>query len=125
MATDFLIVNNTEPVSYLSYTNAVWDSSIVMAKLLEHRPALVSGKRVCDLSAGTGLVGVHSKIWQGSSLATKMHVWFNAYGAYPCMQGTALRVRMAAANGARGADCQQHHRLCSRTVLAESWVCVA
>ena len=28
-----------------------------MAKLLEHQPERVCGKRVCDLSAGTGLVG--------------------------------------------------------------------
>lgn len=37
---------------------AVWDSSILTSKYIEHVPSLVSGKRVCDVSAGTGLVGM-------------------------------------------------------------------
>jgi len=41
----------------LTAVRAVWDSSIVLARYLEHRAAAVAGKRVLDLSAGTGLVG--------------------------------------------------------------------
>jgi predicted nicotinamide N-methyase len=37
---------------------AVWDSSIVMAKFFEHHSAGIQNKQICDLSAGTGLVGV-------------------------------------------------------------------
>lgn len=40
-----------------NFFNAVWDSSIVVAKFLEHHPQLVQGKRACDLSAGCGLIG--------------------------------------------------------------------
>jgi Lysine methyltransferase len=37
---------------------AVWDSSIVMAKYLEHHPGMLKGRSLCDVSAGTGLVGM-------------------------------------------------------------------
>ncbi len=55
----------------LGFASTVWDSAIVLAKLLEHRPQLVAGaqlehrpqlvagaQRVLDLSAGCGLLGV-------------------------------------------------------------------
>jgi hypothetical protein len=39
------------------FASTVWDSAIVVARLLEARPVLVAGRRCLDLSAGCGLVG--------------------------------------------------------------------
>lgn len=36
----------------------VWDGSLLLAFILCHRPALVRGKRVLELGAGTGLLGI-------------------------------------------------------------------
>lgn len=38
----------------------VWDSSILLAKYLEHNPHLVIGKAVLELGSGTGVVGISS-----------------------------------------------------------------
>ncbi|KAG1672223.1 hypothetical protein FOA52_002924 [Chlamydomonas sp. UWO 241] len=40
------------------FASTVWDSSIVVAKMLEARPELCRGKRCLDLSAGCGLIAV-------------------------------------------------------------------
>ncbi|GLC42804.1 hypothetical protein PLESTB_001419600 [Pleodorina starrii] len=40
------------------FASTVWDSSIVVAKMLERNPDLVAGRAVLDLSAGCGLVAV-------------------------------------------------------------------
>jgi len=37
------------------FATTVWDSSIVVAKMIERRAALYAGLRCCDLSAGCGL----------------------------------------------------------------------
>lgn len=53
------------------FASTVWDSSIVVSKLLEHGAARVSGRRLCDVSAGTGLVGARLG---GRSSSTCPHV---------------------------------------------------
>ncbi|GIM06704.1 hypothetical protein Vretimale_10941 [Volvox reticuliferus] len=40
------------------FASTVWDSSIVVAKMLERNPDLVVGRAVLDLSAGCGLVAI-------------------------------------------------------------------
>ncbi|EER16953.1 Protein C14orf138, putative [Perkinsus marinus ATCC 50983] len=42
--------------------DSVWDSSVVLAKLLEHSPHLVRGKRVLELGSGTGLGGISAAL---------------------------------------------------------------
>jgi len=39
-----------------AFASTVWDSSIVVSKMLERHPSLVRGRRCLDLSAGVGLV---------------------------------------------------------------------
>jgi len=39
-------------------SHRVWDCAVVLAKMLEHNPALVSGKRIVELGAGQGIVGI-------------------------------------------------------------------
>lgn len=57
------------PVLYLG---AVWDSSIVLAKLFERWPERVAGRRCLDLSAGCGLVGVTLAKLGGEVTATDL-----------------------------------------------------
>lgn len=40
------------------FASTVWDSSIVLSKYFECHPEELRGMRFCDLSAGTGLVGI-------------------------------------------------------------------
>lgn len=52
---------------------AVWDSSIVLAKLFERWPEQVAGARCLDLSAGCGLVGLAlSKLGAAEVVATDL-----------------------------------------------------
>eukprot|EP00892_Ulva_mutabilis_P007914 jgi/Ulvmu1/5495/UM023_0031.1 len=40
------------------FASTVWDSSILVSKYIESNVSLVAGQKVCDVSAGTGLVGI-------------------------------------------------------------------
>jgi predicted nicotinamide N-methyase len=48
----------------------VWDCALVLCKYLERNPDIVVGKRVLDLSAGVGLVGLVAK-----KLGAKSVIW--------------------------------------------------
>lgn len=43
-----------------------WDSSVVLAKYLEHNPAIVQNKHILELGAGTGVCGI-SAAYLGAS----------------------------------------------------------
>jgi len=59
--------------SYSSTGTRVWDTAIVMAKLLEQNPSNVYGKNVLELGAGTGLVGlVAARLGAKSVLLTEI-----------------------------------------------------
>ncbi|KAF4661547.1 hypothetical protein FOL47_006636 [Perkinsus chesapeaki] len=48
--------------------DSVWDSSVVLAKLIEHNPTLVKGKRVLELGSGTGLGGISAALCGGKQV---------------------------------------------------------
>jgi predicted nicotinamide N-methyase len=55
------------------FASTVWDSSIVVSKLLERQPSLVVGRRVLDLSAGCGLVALAAaKLGAARTVATDL-----------------------------------------------------
>ena len=49
--------------SYSSTGTRVWDTGVLVAKLLEREPELVRGKRVLELGSGTGLLGMAAAIF--------------------------------------------------------------
>jgi predicted nicotinamide N-methyase len=57
------------PYTTQGFASTVWDSAIVLARLLEREPALVRGQRVVELGAGCGLPGIVAASLGAASVA--------------------------------------------------------
>jgi len=59
-----------EPNTGLGTGLTIWDGAVVLAKYLEHNPRLaVAGKRVVEVGAGAGLVGISASVLGAAHVA--------------------------------------------------------
>lgn len=73
----------------------VWDSALVLAKLVEQNPWTVRSKRVIELGAGQGVVGVAAAIMGGDVVVTDHPLAMDVLERSVARNGSGLDLRCA------------------------------